>query len=188
MSIVSSIEAEYRRYKALAEGAMAQLDDAQLSESGPNGSSSIAVIVWHVAGNLRSRFTDFLDSDGEKPWRHRDEEFEDRIVTRADLTAKWEGGWQPLLSTLAAIGDEDLTRHVSIRGQSLLVYEALHRSLAHTSHHVGQIVYLAKAFRGAQWTTLSIPKGGSPAYNQNPARDRPRAHAASVTPPASPKS
>ncbi len=116
MSIVSSIDAEYRRYKALAEGAIAQLDDAHLSASGPNGSSSIAVIVWHVAGNLRSRFTDFLDSDGEKPWRHRDEEFEDRTVTRADLTAKWESGWQPLLSTLAGLGDDDLTRHVSIRG------------------------------------------------------------------------
>src|SRR5580658_4967996 len=96
-SIVESIRSEYLRYKQLAEGAIGQLSDADLSVAGPNDGNSIAVICWHVSGNLRSRFTDFLTSDGEKPWRLRDEEFQARSVTRAELMAKWDGGWEALL-------------------------------------------------------------------------------------------
>jgi hypothetical protein len=138
------------------------------------------VIVWHVSGNLRSRFTDFLTTDGEKQWRKRDEEFEARSVSRTELLQKWNEGWDVLLGTLAILKDEDLARTVTIRGQALAVHEALHRSLGHTSYHVGQIVYLAHAFVGTEWTYLSIPPGGSGAYNADPKMEKPGAHAAKM--------
>jgi hypothetical protein len=181
MAIVESIRAEYVRYKALAEAAIDQLSDAELSADGPNGGNSIAVICWHVSGNLRSRFTDFLASDGEKPWRRRDEEFRHRAVTRPELLAKWEEGWTALLGTLAALTDDDLRSTVTIRRQPLLVHEALHRSLAHVAYHAGQIVYLAKSCRGTEWRYLSIPPGASDTYNRNPAFERPAAHATRLT-------
>jgi uncharacterized damage-inducible protein DinB len=165
-SIVESIHAEYLRYKRLAEGAIAQLDDADLSAAGPNGGNSIAVICWHVAGNLRSRFTDFLTTDGEKPWRARDEEFVTRTVTREELLAKWNEGWETLLGALASLTDEQLQLTVTIRHIPHRVHEALHRSLAHVSYHVGQIVYLAKSVRGGEWKYLSIPPGQSEAVNK----------------------
>ena len=174
MSVVRSIEAEFKRYKALGEKAIAQLDGAALSAPPTGGGNSIATICWHVSGNFRSRFTDFLTTDGEKPWRKRDEEFEARAVTRDDLLAKWEQGWAVLLDTLQALSDDDLERSVTIRGQALSVLEALLRSLAHASYHVGQIVYAAKAARGDDWTYLSIPPGKSDEYNQNPTLERPR--------------
>ena len=141
-SVIDSIRAEYLRYKVLAEAAIEQLGEAELSAQGPSGGNSIAVICWHIAGNLQSRFTDFLTSDGEKPWREREEEFRARTVTRAELLVKWDQGWAVLLGTLANLSDEQLQRTVTIRGQSLQVHEALHRSVAHLSYHVGQIVYL----------------------------------------------
>jgi hypothetical protein len=119
-----------------------------------------------VAGNLRSRFTDFLTTDGEKPWRRREEEFDERRVARTELLAHWEEGWAPLLSTLKGLADEDLDRTVTVRTEPMRVHEALHRSLAHTSYHVGQIVYIAKAIRGDGWTSLSIPRGQSAAFDQ----------------------
>lgn len=180
-TIIESIRAEYLRYKALAEAAMAQLGEAELSVPGPNSGNSIAVICWHVAGNLRSRFTDFLTSDGEKPWRQREEEFQARTVTRTVLLDKWEQGWDTLLGTLANLTDEQLQLSVTIRGRPLLVHEALHRSLAHTSYHVGQIVYLAKSLRGADWTYLSIPPGMSDAVNLAPTLERPAAHQAALS-------
>jgi hypothetical protein len=179
-NIIDSIRGEYLRYKALAEAAVDQLGEDELSAPGPNGGSSIAVICWHVSGNLRSRFTDFLASDGEKPWRNREEEFQARTVSRAALRAKWDEGWDALLAALATLGDEQLQRTVTIRGQPLLVHEALHRSLAHISYHVGQIVYVAKATRGRDWKFLSIPPGKSDAYNQAPAFDRPAAQQAAL--------
>ena len=178
--LISSIEAEYRRYKALGEGAIGQLGDAEVSAPGPNGGNSIAVIVWHLSGNLASRFTDFLTSDGEKPWRHREEEFAARTVTRDGLMEKWRQGWGVLFEALAGLTDDQLQQQVTIRGQSLAVHDALHRSLAHASYHVGQIVYLAKLQRGAEWRSLSIPPGGSAAYNQNPTLERPDGHAAEL--------
>jgi uncharacterized damage-inducible protein DinB len=164
-SVVASFEGEFHRYKALAESAIAQLDDAQLAEGG-GASNSIATIVWHVSGNLASRFTDFLTADGEKPWRDRDSEFLERQVPRAELLAKWEAGWKVLLDALAPLTDADLDRKVAIRRQVLSVTEALSRSLAHASYHVGQIVYVAKALRGADWTYLSIPPGQSAQVNE----------------------
>ena len=139
-NIIESIRSEFLRYKALGEGAINQIDDAALSAEGPNGGSSIAVICWHIAGNLQSRFTDLLTSDGEKPWRNRDEEFQQRVVTRAELLSKWGQGWEVLLSALANLEDEQLPNTVTIRGVPLRVDAALHRSLAHLSYHVGQIV------------------------------------------------
>ncbi|MPZ18470.1 MAG: DUF1572 domain-containing protein [Luteitalea sp.] len=180
-TIIESIRGEYLRYKALAEAAMSQLTEAELSAEGPNGSNSIAVICWHVSGNLRSRFTDFLTGDGEKPWRRREEEFQARSVSRDELISKWEQGWEVLLQTLGALRDDQLGETVTIRGQPLTVHEALQRSLAHASYHAGQIVYLAKSIRGEAWKFLSIPPGGSTAYNQDATKDRPASHAAALS-------
>lgn len=178
-SIIESIRGEYARYKTLAEGAMAQLDDEELAAR-PDGRNSVVVICWHVSGNLQSRFTDFLTSDGEKPWRHREEEFENRTVTRTELIAKWEQGWTVLLDALDHLTDDQLHATVTIRGQAWEVHEALQRSLAHTAYHAGQIVYIAKSLRGPTWNFLSIPPGKSDAYNAKPEMDRPAAHAAAV--------
>lgn len=180
-TIISSIRNEYLRYKGLAEGAIHQLRDEDLSADGPNGGSSIAIICWHVSGNFRSRFTEFLSSDGEKPWRNREDEFRDRNVSRAALLSNWDEGWQVLLGALETLSDDQLQHTVTIRGQPLSVQEALHRSLAHLSYHVGQVVYIAKSLRGNDWTSLSIPPGQSQAYNQAPALERPIEHQASVS-------
>ena len=158
---IDSISAEYRRYKKLGEGALAQATDAELSrDSGPED-NSLAMLVWHIAGNLKSRFTDFETADGEKPWRNRDEEFDPRTVSRSELMAKWDDGWKVVFSALDALTDESLNKVVTIRQQPLSIHQALHRSIAHTSYHVGQMVYIAKAFRGHDWKTLSIPRGAS---------------------------
>ena len=180
MAFLESIRGEFVRYKALAEGAIRQVPDAQLAEVPGGGGNSIAVICWHVSGNLRSRFTDFLTSDGEKPWRGREEEFAPRAVPRDELLAKWNQGWDVLFTALDGLSDAQLTETVTIRGQAFLVHEALHRALAHVSYHVGQIVYVAKALRGAEWHYLSIPPGQSDAYNQRPGNEKPVAHARSV--------
>jgi uncharacterized damage-inducible protein DinB len=162
--LIQALETEFQSYKRLAEKAIAQLDGAALSAAPAGGGNSIATIGWHVSGNLRSRFTDFLTTDGEKPWRKRDEEFDPRAVSRDELLAKWNQGWQVLLDTLHTLGDDDLDRQVTIRGQALTVRAALLRALAHVSYHVGQIVYAAKAARGDDWTYLSIAPGQSEQY------------------------
>ena len=122
--LIQSIEGEYRRYQTLAEGALAQVAEPQLSVPGPGNGNSLATICWHVAGNLQSRFTDFLTSDGEKPWRQREEEFVARTVSREALLAKWSAGWEVLLATLATLTDADLTASVAIRRQPLAVHDA----------------------------------------------------------------
>jgi hypothetical protein len=165
------IEGEFLRYKALAEGAMNQLSAEQLLKAGP-ATNSIATIVWHISGNLTSRFTDFLTSDGEKPWRERDSEFEERNASPEEIRAKWEQGWSVLLDVLAGLGDDDMGRTITIRGVQLGVDEALLRSLAHTSAHVGQIVYAAKGMCGDSWEYLSSPPGGSAAYAANPTLEK----------------
>ena len=177
-ALIKSIESEFRRYKALAEGALGQVPEVTLSAPGPNGGNSLAVICWHISGNLKSRFTDFLTTDGEKPWREREEEFAARSVGRDVLQAKWEEGWSVLFGTLNGLTDADLTRTITIRGQPMAVHEALHRSLAHISYHVGQVVYVAHAIAGAGWKYLSIPPGGSAAYNAAPTMEKAATHAA----------
>lgn len=174
--LVGFFEGEYRRYKALGERAIEQLSSEEVSDESLDG-SSVATLVWHIAGNLESRFTDFLDSDGEKPWRDREAEFASRAPSLEDLRSRWNQGWGVLLDALAGLTDADLTRVVTIRGTALRADQALLRSLAHTSHHVGQIVYVAKALKGAEWEYLSIPPGGSADYNANPTSETGAAHA-----------
>ena len=163
--IVHSIEEEYVRYKKLGESALAQVDEVDLSREPPGNGNSLAALVWHIAGNLESRFTDFRTADGEKPSRDRDGEFVPRDVTRAELMAKWELGWEPLLKEVRALVDADLAATVVIRTQPLRIDQALHRSLAHAAYHVGQVVYLAKLWAGARFNSLSIPLGQSAAFN-----------------------
>lgn len=161
---------EFRRMKGLADAAMEQVGDAQFFAAPVEGDNSVAVIVKHVAGNLISRWTDFLTADGEKPGRNRDLEFEITAEdTRTRLLAQWEQGWATLFGALQPLGFGDLERQITIRGEPLSVLQAINRQLTHYAYHVGQIVYVAKHYRGPAWRSLSIPKGQSQAFNANPA-------------------
>ena len=153
----------YRMYKELGERAIAQVEsDADLHRQLDPDSNSIAIIVKHVAGNLRSRFRDFLTTDGEKPDRDRDSEFiEDDAVSRAEILRWWNEGWDVLLGSFESLTPEDLVRTVHIGGEKLLVVEALNRSVTHAAYHVGQIVYVARHLASGPWTSLSIPKARS---------------------------
>lgn len=177
MSVIQSLVDEYRRYKALAEAAIAQVGDEELGNAGHDGGNSIEMLVRHIAGNFKSRFTDFRTSDGEKPWRHRDDEFESAALSRTELLQMWEEGWSVLFGELEKLSDADLSATVTVRRQPLRIDEALHRSLAHAAYHVGQIVFMAKAMRGGAWRTLSIPKGRSEEYNRTAVRETAAAHA-----------
>ena len=156
----------FRYYKKLAERAMAQVSDTQLFELLDDDANSIALVVKHMAGNMRSRWTDFLTSDGEKPDRNRDSEFVDPPVTRAALMEAWEDGWSRVLGALEPLTDADLGRTITIRGEAHSVTQAINRQVAHYAHHIGQIVLLAKHFAGAQWQSLSIPKNRSADFNR----------------------
>ena len=151
-----------RYYKGLADDAMAQVDDAQFLTAPGDGENSIALIVKHMAGNLRSRWTDFLTTDGEKPDRDRDAEFE--VLPgdgRAELMGAWERGWAAFLETLASLAPDDLGRSITIRGEPQTVLRAVDRGVGHACYHVGQIVLLARHFAGPAWRTLSIARGQS---------------------------
>jgi uncharacterized damage-inducible protein DinB len=163
---------EYRRYRLIGERALAQIPDEALNHVPAAEANSAAMIVFHVSGNLKSRFTDFLTTDGEKPWRARDVEFVDRTCSRAEVDALWSAGWGVLESTLATLSTADLERTVTIRKQELSVHAALCRSLAHMSYHVGQIVLLARMTADQPWRYISIPKGGSDAYNATPTGEK----------------
>jgi hypothetical protein len=156
----------FRNYRTLAEAALAQVSDEQLFTAIDGEANSIAVIVQHLAGNLRSRFTDFLTADGEKPDRDRDGEFESPRGSRPELMARWTEAWNILLSSLETLRPGDLGQTVRIRNEPFLVVEALNRSATHLAYHVGQIVFLAKHFAGAGWKSLSIPKGQSAAHGR----------------------
>ncbi len=173
---VEAIADEFTRYKALGEAAIAQLDDGHLGLICSDGGNSIVTIVWHLAGNLESRFTEFRTSDGEKPWRDRDEEFVLRTVTKTALLEKWERGWRALLTAISELTDADLLHTVTIRRQQLRIDQALQRSLAHTAYHIGQVVFLAKQIRSGGWQCLSIPLGGSAAHNARGADESAKAH------------
>ena len=160
-AFLTDIRRTYRNYRTLAERAVAQISDEQLHQALDSDDNSIAVIMQHVAGNLRSRFRDFLTSDGEKPDRDRDAEFEVRAHTREGLLQEWNAAWDIVVRELDALTPEDLERTIYIRQEAFAVVEALNRSVTHTAYHVGQIVFLAKHFAGANWTSLSIPKGQS---------------------------
>jgi len=156
----------YKYYKTLGEKAMAQVEDAALFHTPDEKSNSISVIVKHLHGNMLSRWTDFLTSDGEKEWRERDEEFEETTSTREELMKLWEEGWTCLFNALNALKPEDFSKTVYIRNQGQSVLDAIMRQLAHYAYHVGQIVYLARLYNEGDWTTLTIPKGQSKTYNQ----------------------
>jgi len=148
----------FRTYKRLTERAMEQVADSQLFEALDAESNSIAIIVKHMAGNMRSRWVDFLTTDGEKPDRNRDGEFEDPPATRAALMQVWEAGWKHVFAALEPLSDEDLGRTVTIRGEPHSVMQAINRQIGHYAMHAGQIVFLAKHFQAGEWKTLSIPK------------------------------
>ncbi len=157
----------YHAYKKLAEKALAQLKDEEFFVTLDNESNSIAVIMKHIAGNMISRWTDFLTTDGEKPGRNRDMEFvNEPHTTKADVIDYWEKGWQRTFETLEALQPEDLMRKVMIRGEEHTVVQAINRQLAHYPYHIGQIVFLAKHFRSAEWTSLSIPRNKSAEFNK----------------------
>lgn len=155
-----------RYYKLLAERAMAQVTDEQLTTTLDSEMNSIAQIVKHMAGNMRSRWTDFLTSDGEKPDRNRDSEFEEPPRTREETMKIWEAGWRHVFDALEPLTDEDLGRTVSIRGEAHSVMQAINRQIAHYSYHIGQIVLLAKHLQSAEWKTLSVPRGRSGEFNR----------------------
>ena len=155
-----------RYYKKLGDRAIEQCPDADLLNSLDRESNSIAIIVKHMAGNMRSRWSDFLTTDGEKPDRNRDSEFEAPPETRAELTALWEAGWKICLDALDSLTDEDLARTITIRTEPHSVMQALNRQVGHYAHHVGQIVLLAKHFAGGSWQTLSVPKKKSAEFNR----------------------
>jgi Protein of unknown function (DUF1572) len=160
---------QMRGHKRLAEGAMAQLKDHELFLTLDPESNSIAIIVKHMAGNMRSRFTDLLDTDGEKPDRNRDQEFElSPSTTRADLTKLWEEGWARVFAAIEALKPDDLMRKVTVRGEPHTVLQAINRQIAHYAYHTGQIVFVAKHIRSAKWKTLSIPRGKSEDYKTAP--------------------
>jgi hypothetical protein len=152
--------------KRLADRAIEQVPDEKLSIALDTNTNSIAAIMQHIAGNLRSRWTDFLTTDGEKPLRNRDDEFVDAAIQRAELLAIWETGWSCLLSTLKNLSPGDLAKTVTIRGEPHSVPLAMQRSLGHTCYHIGQIVQVARIHAGDKWNTLTIPRGGSQQFNQ----------------------
>lgn len=157
--------AAFRNYKKLAEGAIGQVEKDEYFRAIDAEANSIGVIVKHLGGNLRSRWTDFLTSDGEKPDRDRDSEFIAESDTRESITELWETGWNALLTALESLMIEDFGKTVTIRGEAYSVPKAINRALAHTAYHVGQITFLAKHFRSSEWKTLSVPRGKSESFN-----------------------
>jgi uncharacterized damage-inducible protein DinB len=155
----------FRYYKSLGDKAMAQVEDEALMHQPDPESNSIALIVKHMSGNMLSRWTDFLTSDGEKTWRQRDQEFEGSYADREALLEAWEKGWQCLFDAVDPLTAADIERIVYIRNEGHTVMEAIQRQIAHYSYHVGQIVFLARHLSGAQWQSLSIPKGNSQVFN-----------------------
>jgi hypothetical protein len=156
---LDDVRSQFAKMKKLAEGAVAQVRDEELPIRLDPEANSIALIMRHMAGNLRSRFTDFLTSDGEKPNRNRDSEFEENgPISRARVLEDWESGWRVLFDALQIVGPDDLQKDVFIRGERHSVIQALNRQLTHHSYHVGQIVFLAKHLRSAEWRSLSIPR------------------------------
>ncbi|MGH7244588.1 MAG: DUF1572 family protein [Phycisphaerales bacterium] len=167
-TIIEAFEAEFRRYRKLAEGAADQLAWEQLRQALDKETNSIAVIMKHVGGNLRSRWTDALTTDGEKPWRNRDTEFVDDFADRAALREAWRAGWNVLEASLSSFSDADLAKVLTIRGEPHTLVLALTRSVAHVAYHAGQITQVARVLAssaGAPWKTLTVARGQSAAFN-----------------------
>ena len=165
-SYVEDAKAIFHQYKRLAEGAMAQVSDEQLCATLDSEMNSIAVIVKHMAGNMRSRWTDFLTTDGEKPSRNRDGEFEEPPATRTELKALWDDGWRCLFTALEGLTDADLVRTIAIRSEAHSVMQAINRQVAHYPYHCGQIIFLAKHLQASNWKSLSVPRKQSAEFNR----------------------
>ena len=162
---LESARKQFRYYKMLGEKTFEQVTDEQLFHTFSEESNSIATIVKHLWGNMLSRWTDFLTTDGEKEWRNREAEFDNDITSREDLLEKWNAGWNCLFSALDQVTEEDLGRIIYIRNMGHTITEAINRQLCHYPYHVGQIVFIGKMAAGADWKSLSIPRGNSSAYN-----------------------
>lgn len=162
---LASVVKQFKYYKELGDKTIYQLTGEQLHFAPDSVSNSIAVIIKHLSGNMLSRWTDFLNSDGEKPWRNRDQEFETENTDKTAILARWEEGWNVFLTTLESLTGDDLKKLVYIRNQGHTVLEAINRQLAHYPYHIGQIVFLGKSIVGDSWQSLSIPKGNSNQFN-----------------------
>lgn len=165
LNYLKSARRQFEYYKHLGDKAMEQIADEQLFWQANEDSNSVAVIVKHLWGNMMSRWTDFLTTDGEKEWRQRDAEFENEWNQRDQVMTAWNEGWQCLFNALDSITEEDLDRIIYIRNEGHTVLEAFNRQIAHYSYHVGQIVYIAKILKGDNWQSLSIPRNKSKDYN-----------------------
>lgn len=176
LEFVQSIMNAFEANKRLADRAVAQVSDEKLHASLDEHTNSIAVIMKHLAGNLTSRWTDFLTTDGEKPWRNRDDEFVDTFKSRDEVLETWEKGWACLFDTLKGLKANDLAKTVTIRGEPHSVSLALARSLGHACYHVGQIVQVSRIHAGDTWDTLTIPRGGSQKFNETVWGSQGRSH------------
>jgi hypothetical protein len=162
---LKSVTLQFEYYKLLGEKTIDQLSEEQLFWQANETSNSIAIIVKHLSGNMLSRWTDFLSSDGEKDWRDRDAEFEMEVKSEEELFANWHKGWKCLFEAIHSLNEEDLAKTIYIRNQGHTVLEAINRQLAHYPYHIGQIVSIGKQLKGNEWESLSIPKGNSKQYN-----------------------
>ncbi len=163
---LSSVKFEFNRYKTMGDKTFAQLTDEDILWTYSETDNSIAIIVKHLVGNMLSRWTHFLTEDGEKPWREREMEFEAPYTSKNDMIAAWEKGWSCLFDALDSIDSSNFDTKIKIRNKEHTVIEAINRQLAHYSSHVGQLVFIGKMLKGPQWKSLSIPKGGSEAFNK----------------------
>jgi hypothetical protein len=163
---LDSVKKQFEYYKMLADKTIAQIDNDNIFWQYNEESNSIAIIVKHLYGNLLSRWTDFLTTDGEKDWRDRDAEFENTNQSRKQLLAKWEEAWKCLFDAIDSITDEDLGRTIYIRNMGHTIMEAFNRSLAHAAYHIGQIVFIGKMIQNTDWHSLSIPKRESKKFNE----------------------
>lgn len=167
LQYVEAAKKQFEQYKELGEKTFSQLADEQLFDQLSSESNSIGTIVKHLRGNMVSRWTDFLTTDGEKEWRKRDEEFENDINTRLEMMENWEAGWSCLFNALNSISESDLCKVIYIRNQGHTILEAISRQLTHYAYHIGQIVFIGKILKDKKWISLSIPKRASKEYNQD---------------------
>lgn len=163
---IQSVKRLFHYYKSLADKAFEQIDDNAFHKQADDDSNSITIIMQHIAGNMLSRWTDFYKSDGEKEWRHRDNEFEDQKLSKTELMEFWEKGWKCCFEIIDNLKPEDLEKTIYIRNEAHTVIDAVNRQLAHYPYHVGQIVYLCRMYRKDEWKSLSIPKNKSNEFNQ----------------------
>jgi len=157
---------EFRRYKSLGDKTFAQLNDSDIHWKYSETDNSVSVIVKHLTGNMKSRFTNFLEEDGEKPWRQREAEFEDTYTSKKMMISEWEKGWKCLFDALSFVTMQNIGQVVKIRNEEHSITEALNRQLGHYANHIGQIVMLGKMIKGEDWVSLSIPRGGTAAFNK----------------------